>query len=98
MLSRDQVLAAARSSSFGGYFQGDPSVMTFRFGSWKSGLVQQGAPGALVETAARDTWAVTVGGQNFPSHAPIGAQTEMRHFITIYVDDLTGKPVMVQED
>lgn len=68
--------------------------MTARYGAWVSPRLARFSGRHMVKEAARDVWAVTVGGLNIPSHGPIGAPAEYRHYLTITVDDSTKSVVM----
>ena len=103
LLSQASALAVARGSDWGALLARGTN-MTVKFGSYR--VPAGGLARSAGETLApRNVWAVTVGGMTFPSSVPelppgYGPQPVggLAHFLTVFVDDKTGKVVMAQEN
>ncbi len=93
-LTQQRAMEIAKASDFGPMLA-KGSDMTVRYGSWVSGRVRTISNGHVETYPAKDVWAITVGGLNVPGHGPIGGpRGELAHFMTIIVDDATGKVEM----
>jgi hypothetical protein len=99
-LTQDAALTIARQSEWGRLMAQGYLVST-SYGAWVSPSVRTPVNGTIGQSAvqrgsASDVWAITTGGLNVPNHPPIGAQVQLRHYMTVFVDDRTGALLLTE--